>query len=45
VKEFEDAMNKLAINEVSDPVQSPFGFHLIQVLERKPKISLKTASV
>ncbi|MBY0570873.1 MAG: peptidylprolyl isomerase [Burkholderiaceae bacterium] len=35
VKEFEDAMNKLAINEVSDPVQSPFGFHLIQVLERK----------
>lgn len=35
VKEFEDAMNKLAINEVSDPVQSPFGFHLIQVQERK----------
>lgn len=28
-------MNKLAINEVSDPVKSPFGYHLIQVLERK----------
>jgi len=28
-------MNKLAINEVSEPVKSPFGYHLIQVLERK----------
>ncbi len=28
-------MNKLALNEVSDPVESPFGYHLIQVLERK----------
>ena len=35
VPEFEQAMNKLAINEVSDPVKSPFGYHLIQVLERK----------
>jgi peptidyl-prolyl cis-trans isomerase SurA len=33
--EFEQAMNKLAINEVSDPVESPYGVHLIQVLERK----------
>ncbi len=33
--EFEQAMNKLAINEVSDPVESPFGVHLIQVTERK----------
>ncbi|MEB0139256.1 MULTISPECIES: peptidylprolyl isomerase [unclassified Undibacterium] len=35
VPEFEQAMNKLAINEVSAPVQSQFGYHLIQVLERK----------
>ena len=35
VPEFEQAMNKLAINEVSEPVKSPFGYHLIQVLERK----------
>ena len=33
--EFEQAMNKLALNEVSDPVESPFGIHLIQVTERK----------
>ncbi|MBI3728741.1 MAG: peptidylprolyl isomerase [Burkholderiales bacterium] len=33
--EFEAAMNKLAINEVSDPVETQMGFHLIQVLERK----------
>jgi len=33
--EFEQVMNKLEINQVSDTVQTPFGFHLIQVLERK----------
>lgn len=35
VPEFEKAMDALKINEVSPPVQSPFGFHLIQVLERR----------
>jgi peptidyl-prolyl cis-trans isomerase SurA len=35
VPEFERAMDALAINEISKPVQSPFGWHLIQVLERK----------
>ncbi|WP_157314061.1 peptidylprolyl isomerase [Chitinibacter sp. GC72] len=35
VPAFEEAMEALAINEVSMPVQSPFGFHLIQVLERR----------
>lgn len=35
VPEFEQAMDKLALNEISDPVQSQFGLHLIQVLERK----------
>jgi peptidyl-prolyl cis-trans isomerase SurA len=37
VKPFEEAMTKLKINELSDPVQSQFGWHLIQVLERKDK--------
>ncbi len=35
VPEFERAMNALKINEISVPVQSPFGWHLIQVLERR----------
>jgi peptidyl-prolyl cis-trans isomerase SurA len=37
VKPFEDAMAKLRVNEISDPVQSQFGWHLIQVLDRKDK--------
>jgi len=35
VPEFEQAMNALAPGEISDPVQTPFGLHLIQVLERR----------
>lgn len=35
VPEFEKAMDKLAINEISHPVKTQFGWHLIQVLERK----------
>jgi peptidyl-prolyl cis-trans isomerase SurA len=35
VPEFEDAMKALSIGEVSDPVISRFGIHLIQVLERR----------
>ncbi len=35
VPEFERAMNALAINAISEPVRSPFGWHLIQVLERR----------
>lgn len=35
VPEFERAMNELKPGEVSKPIQSPFGFHLIEVLERR----------
>ena len=37
VAAFEATMSKLAINALSDPVQTQFGWHLIQVLERKEK--------
>ena len=35
VPEFEQAMNKLKIGEISAPVRSPFGWHLIVVDERR----------
>lgn len=35
VPEFEQAMNALKPGELSQPVQSPFGWHLIQVMERR----------
>ena len=35
VKEFEDAMNGLDEGQVSDPVLSPFGWHIIQVQKRR----------
>jgi len=35
VSEFEHAMDALAPGQVSEPIESPFGMHLIQVVERK----------
>jgi len=35
VPEFETVMNRLAPGEVSDPLLSRFGMHLIQLLERR----------
>jgi peptidyl-prolyl cis-trans isomerase SurA len=35
VPEFERAMNALKPGELSEPVRTPFGFHLIEVLERR----------
>jgi peptidyl-prolyl cis-trans isomerase SurA len=37
VKPFEDVMLKLRLNEVSEPVQTQFGWHIIQVLDRENK--------
>ncbi|MBI4988417.1 MAG: peptidylprolyl isomerase [Rhodocyclales bacterium] len=39
VPEFERAMNSLKPGEVGEPVQSPFGWHLIQVTERRMDVS------
>jgi peptidyl-prolyl cis-trans isomerase SurA len=35
VPDFERVMDALQINQVSEPFRSPFGFHILQVLERK----------
>jgi peptidyl-prolyl cis-trans isomerase SurA len=35
VPEFEKAMDELKPNQISEPIRSPFGWHLIQVLERR----------
>ncbi len=35
VPEFERVMNSLKVGELSEPFASPFGWHLVQVLERR----------
>jgi peptidyl-prolyl cis-trans isomerase SurA len=35
VPDFERAYQELAIGEISEPVRTPFGLHLVQVLERR----------
>jgi peptidyl-prolyl cis-trans isomerase SurA len=44
VPPFEKAMNELKVNEISAPVQSPFGWHVIQVLERRQQDMSKEAA-
>ncbi|PPC88269.1 MAG: molecular chaperone SurA [Methylotenera sp.] len=44
VPAFEKTMNELAINEISAPVRSPFGWHIIQVLERRKQDVSKEAA-
>lgn len=41
VPEFERAMNALSVDEISMPIKSPFGWHIIQVLGRR----IETTSV
>ena len=35
VPEFEDTMNSIALNEISEPFNSQFGWHILQVTERR----------
>jgi peptidyl-prolyl cis-trans isomerase SurA len=44
VPQFEKAMNELKDNEISAPVRSPFGWHIIQVLERRKQDMSKEAA-
>ncbi|VAW78744.1 Periplasmic chaperone and peptidyl-prolyl cis-trans isomerase of outer membrane proteins SurA [hydrothermal vent metagenome] len=41
VPEFEKAMNKLEVGEVSQPIKSRFGYHLIQVTDRREQDNTK----
>lgn len=44
VPQFEKAMNDLKDNQISEPVRSPFGWHIIQVLERRKQDMSKEAA-
>ena len=44
VPQFEKAMNDLAPGEISAPVRSPFGWHIIQVIERRKQDMTKEAA-
>jgi len=44
VPQFEQAMNDLALGEISAPVRSPFGWHIIQVIERRKQDMTKEAA-
>ena len=35
VKEFEDAAFSMKVGEISDPIKTQFGWHLIQLTDRK----------
>ena len=36
VKEFEDAVRTMQVGQVSDPIKSQYGYHVIQLLEVRP---------
>ena len=37
VQSFNDAIKKMEKGEISDPIKSDFGFHIIKLKERKPR--------
>ncbi len=44
VPPFEKAMNELKDNQISEPIRTPFGWHIIQVLERRKQDMSKEAA-
>ncbi len=44
VPQFEKAMNELKPNQISEPVRTPFGWHIIQVLDRRQQDMSKEAA-
>jgi peptidyl-prolyl cis-trans isomerase SurA len=44
VPQFEKAMNELKDNQISEPIRSPFGWHIIRVLERRKQDMSKEAA-
>lgn len=44
VPQFEKAMNELQDGQISEPVRSPFGWHVIQVIERRKQDMSKEAA-
>jgi parvulin-like peptidyl-prolyl isomerase len=36
VKEYEDAVHGMSLGQISDPVKSQYGYHIIQLLELRP---------
>ena len=45
VPEFKTAVQKLALNQVSEPVRTQFGYHLIQVFERRASAQAQADSI
>lgn len=45
VAQFERAVKLLSINEISDPVESDFGYHVIQLLDRRTDGSYHTRHI
>lgn len=44
VPAFEEAMRSLAVGEISEPVKSQYGYHLIQVLDRRTQAADESRS-
>jgi peptidyl-prolyl cis-trans isomerase D len=45
VKPFEEAVKSMKVGEVSEPIQSEFGFHLIKLEDSKPEVTRSFAEV